>query len=41
VDLAHFCDLKGYRFDQAFACAKELYLEDTAGEGMQLSFLTP
>ena len=41
VDLAHFCDLKGYRFDQAFACAKELYLEDTAGEGMQLTFLTP
>jgi hypothetical protein len=41
MDLAHFCDLKGYRFDQVFACAKELYLEDTAGEGMQLTFLTP
>ncbi len=38
VDLAHFCDLRGYSFEQAFGCAKELYLEDTAGSGLQLSF---
>jgi hypothetical protein len=40
VDLAHFCDLKGYDFEQAFACAKELYLEDTADAGLQFSFPT-